>query len=218
MWERDYILRMVHQATLVLTRVFGLRRQGDDEGALDVIEEAYGTLAGLSPSLVVGLSEDDLLGLLRTRGSLDADRCLALVELLREEADIYEDDDQPEESFPRYLKAVRLTLEVTPELDGTTTWPAAAKLDELLERLSSFELPATTLTRLIVHFEATGRYDRAEDSCWELIEVAPEPTTFALVRQFYERLLALPDAALDAGGLPRDEVREGLSRLDEIAG
>lgn len=218
MWERDYILRMVQQATLVLTRVFGLRKQGDDEGALDVIEEAYGTLAGLSPSLVQGLSEDDLLGLLRTRGVLDADRCLALVELLREEADIYEDDDQPEESFPRYLKALRLTLEVMPELDRTSAWPAAEKRDELLDRLSSFELPPATLSRLIGHFEAAGRYDRAEDNCWELIEAAPGAATFALVRRFYERLLTLPDDVLGAGGLPRDEVSEGLARLNDVTG
>lgn len=213
MWERDYILRMIHEVSQVLARVAGLRKGGDDEGALDVIEEAYVTLGGLSAMLVNGVSEDDLLGLLRTRGVLDADRCFALSDLLREEADIYEDDDQPEESFPRYLKSLRLLLELAPELEGPFVDMAASRLDELLDRLASFELPPEALLRLLKHFEAVGRYDRAEDTAWELIETAPGPGSISPVRQFYERLLALPDDALAAGGLPRDEVREGLARL-----
>lgn len=215
--EQDYIIRMVRQLTAVLTRVLGLRRAGEDGEALDVIADAYGRLSGVSPSLVHALSEEDLIELLRARGSLDLRRCLTLAELLREEANVYEDQGKAEESYPRYLKSLRLFLEIQPDLAGAGLSVETTGLPEVLTHLEAYELPPSVTGRLLAYHEAAGRFDQAEDLLWETI--AEDEATPDLVeegRAFYGRLLGKSDDELAAGGLPREEVEEGLARLAEV--
>ncbi|MGD9713038.1 MAG: hypothetical protein AB7V46_13345, partial [Thermomicrobiales bacterium] len=89
--HQDYIVRMMQQMAIFITRVFRLRTEGEFEQAHAEVLSAYGHLTGLPASLVHGLSEDDLLSMLSSRGELPTDRCIGLAELLREEADIFRD-------------------------------------------------------------------------------------------------------------------------------
>ncbi len=62
--------------------------------------------------------------------------------------------------------------------------------------------------------EAVGRYADAEDALFEAIDAAPDdsgPIDSGIL--FYQRLLAKDDAELEAGDLPRDEVKTGLAEL-----
>lgn len=60
--------------------------------------------------------------------------------------------------------------------------------------------------------EARGRYDAAEDELFALVD-AGFPDAVALGLGFYDRMRALPDDVLEAGGLPRDEVEQGAIDL-----
>ena len=115
--HQDYILRMIQQLGGFITAVLQLRKSGRSAEAIQQIEDAYGRFSGLSATLVHAISEDDLVKLLRARGGLDPDRCWALAELLREEALAYDDLGQGSESAPRFLKSLRLYLEVLEEVD-----------------------------------------------------------------------------------------------------
>lgn len=212
-YRQDYILRMIDQLTAVILRIAGFRREGDDEAALAATSGAVGRLTGLSPSLVHALSEEDLVNLLTARGAVDAGRALAVAELLREEAAIYADQGNEAESYPRDLKALRLYLEVLPEIrDAGRGEPPG--LAEVIERLEGYELPPATEARLSAHFEASGHFARAEEALRARLDPAdPDPALLDRLRAFYQRLLARPDAELAAGCLPRAEVREALAAL-----
>ena len=67
--HQDYVLRMIQQMGLFVTHLLKKRREGDDEGALIEIQEAYGRMTGLHASLVYGLSEDDVVNMLTVQGA-----------------------------------------------------------------------------------------------------------------------------------------------------
>ncbi len=207
-------MRMIQQLSGVLARIVGLRADVRPDEALEEIGEAYGRFAGLNPSLVHALSEEDLVALLRARGGLDPPRTYTLAELLREEAEIFAEGGRPEEAIPRDRKALRLYLEVLPELEDAPSSPDLAGLDAVLARVDPTAIPTTGQELLLRHYEAAGRFGEAEDLLFDLLHADDHaPETADLARSFYARLLALPDAALDAGNLPREEVEEGLARL-----
>ena len=214
MIRQDYLLRMIQQLSGVLARIAGLRAGGRDDEALDEIGDAYGRFAGLNPSLIHTLGEEDLVALLRARGGLDPQRTYVLAELLREEAEIFAARDRPDEAIPRDRKALRLYLEVLPDLDDLSSPPDLTGLDAVLARLDATDIPAAARAPLLRYYEVTGRYDQVENLLFDLLDDATvEEEAAGLARDFYLRLLALPDAMLDAGNLPREEVEEGLARL-----
>ncbi len=213
MIRQDYLMRMIQQLSGVLARVPELRAGGKPDEALDEIGDAYGRFAGLNPSLVHVLGDEDLVALLRARGGLDPQRTYALAELLREEAEIYAEGGRLDEALPRDRKALRLYLEVLPELEDAPSPPDLAGLDAVVARLAASDIPRAAQALLLRHYEVAGRYDQAEDLLFDLLDADDAPETAELARAFYARLLALPDAALRAGNLPREEVEEGLARL-----
>ncbi len=216
--QQDYIMRMIQQMTGFLVRVLLLRKQGKTEEALAVLTDAYGRLSGLSGSLVHALSEEDLIELLQARGGLNPDRCLALAELLRAEGHVYDDVERFDESYPRYLKALRLYLELRNDADDLPPGLDLSGLDDVIEQLSDYDLPIPTRDRLIAYLEFAGRFDEAENLLLDRLETAggDEVVTDALVL-FYRRLLLKSDSALETGGLPREEVEEGLARAQATA-
>jgi hypothetical protein len=213
--HQDYIMRMIEQMTGFLMRVVMLRKSGKPQEAVEQISEAYGRLTGVDGSLVHALSEEDLIGLLRARGTLDPQRALSLAELLREEGHAYDDLDQPAAAVPRYLKALRLYLEMLPDFEEAPGGYDPAALDDLLERLDPADLPPMTFELLLHHFESSGQFDEAENVLLAQIDAHDEaPDLVAFGQDFYRRLLLQPDAALVEGGLPRAEVEDGLAQLD----
>lgn len=213
--HQDYLMRMIQQFSGVLVRVLRLRKEGKTEEALALLTDTYGKLAGLPSSLVHALSEDDLIALLRAQGRLDPERCLGLAELLREEGHAYDDVERYDESFPRYLKALRLYLEIVGE-DEELAEERIPGLEDVIEQLAGLDLPTGTAERLVAYLEEAGQFDQAENALLHRVDAAPEDRVAidAAVR-FYRRLLSRSDAELIVGGLTRDEVMDGLDRLSD---
>ncbi len=213
--HQDYILRMVQQFSGFLVGVLRLRKEGKVEEALELLADAYGKMAGLPASLVYALSEDDLIALLRAQGRLDPERSLGLAELLREEGHTYDDVERYDESFPRYLKALRLYLEIVSE-DEDLAETRIPGLEDVIEQLAGLDLPPQTTERLLAYLEEAGRFDQAENVLLHRLEATPDnrAAVDAVVR-FYRRLLGKTNAELIVGGLTRDEVIDGLDRVGD---
>ena len=79
-----------------------------------------------------------------------------------------------------------------------------------MEEMLDFLAPAE-LTALAALFERGGRFAAAEDALW-----AAENR--AALAAFYRRLLAMDDAALRAGNLPREEILEAVRALGDDEG
>lgn len=211
MLQRDYVLRLIEQFARALAKVVGLRKGGELEAARAELAELAQAFLGVEATLFLSLSEEQVLSLFTVDGVPDSARLMVARDLLMEQAAIEVQLGRMERGRVYLERALNLSLEVltldprlrTPDYIGEST--------RLLESLGD-GLAVPTLIRLIKYNEAMGAYADAEDVIFDLVEAGVEGARDAGI-QFCERLLALPDAQLQAGDLPRHEVEEGLAQL-----
>ncbi|MDQ3855004.1 MAG: DUF6483 family protein [Chloroflexota bacterium] len=217
MIRRDFIIRSMQQLGEVVARVLRLRERGDYDEALVLLDAACRQMLGLNGKLLDSLSTDDLLSMLSVGQTLDLDKCILLAELLSEQGDVYEAQGRTGASYDSHVKALDVWVYAYLSYDHPYLEERRPAIEALLERLEPQGLPADTELNLADYFERTGRYAKAEDLLFHLMEDDPDDEElhqegFA----FYARLLARSDSDLEVGNLPRDEVEEGLTRLRRL--
>ncbi|WP_274649434.1 DUF6483 family protein [Paenibacillus humicola] len=213
MFQRDYFMRLIGQMTEAVGQVMGLRRQQKQEEALQLIDEELNKRFRLNGVLIRSLSDEDLVRIMTTNGVVETANLHAISLLLKEEADIHAEMNRPELEFPVRLKAfqlfMRLAILDAPPMLRTPSEEA----EEQRLKLADYELPEQTKRLMLEWHELEGRYDQAENVLFELLEDgAAEPEEAA---DFYSRLLLLPEESLAAGGLPKEEVQDGLERISK---
>lgn len=216
MINKDYILRLAERIGRTMAIILGLREADQLEDALIYIDEMLLQTTGLTSRFINSLSDEMLIQALSPLGMLDFDKCLWVAALLKAEGDIYKAKDNGTESYYRYLRALNLFLAAQAQDRVLVQNEFFTDIDDLLQQLAEYELPARTKRKLITYYELSGHYAKAEDILFELLE--PDPTNPALRQEgldFYHRLLAKNSYDLQAGDLTREEVEEGLNKLEQ---
>ncbi|REE92808.1 hypothetical protein A8990_103106 [Paenibacillus taihuensis] len=210
MFQRDYFMRMIEQMSEVAGQVMGLRQQRKQEEALLVIDELLDRKFRMNSKVIKQLSDADLVRIMTLHGVVETANLHAIALLIKEESEILNELGRTDQVFALQLKAfhlfMRLSLLDAPAMLRTPSEEAA----EMAAKLDVYELPEATRLLMYEWHEGDGRYDEAENVLYELLEdgvLIPEDAV-----DFYRRLLLLPDESLIAGGLPRDEVAEGLEQ------
>jgi tetratricopeptide (TPR) repeat protein len=216
MIRQDYIMRLIEQLGSVLVKLLRLKESGEYQEALQTINRTYQQFFGLSADLIGSVPDDYLLDTLKTGEVLDGDKCIIIALLLKEEGDVYEALKNHDESYHRYLKSLRLFLEVVISNAPMSLPEHLAQVETVIHNLEPYDLPPAVKTRLWQYYEKTGNYAKAEDVLFRLLDAQPRGKISQEGIAFYKRLLAKSDAELQAGGLPRDEVEEGLQELRKI--
>lgn len=211
MLQRDYILRMVEQLVQALARIAGRRKQGEEVRFEQELDDFAKSAFGMSLDLLAGVPDDELQKLFMRDRLPDYDRIALLARALWERCRL---DEVQGPTGPKARKALRLLAAV-----GRRTDPRSleAHREAFVALVSAFEKAPPTPTilhDLWLSCEALGLYARAEDKLYALD--ALEPLVHAAPGEaFYRRLLENDDDNLEAGGLPRDEVEDGLTRWIE---
>ncbi len=216
MSQRDYILRIAEEFGRALAQVLYNRQIQDYAAAHKLLDEQCKQAFGMGIGFMRSVPDETLLSMLTSFDTLDTEKCWLLAILLKEEGDIYQDQGNASESYYSYVRSLNLVLEVLlrdTTINGTTTVP---ELEDLLSRLSEFELPARTRLLLFRYFDRTGKYARAADVLFEMLEAGdPDGDLREQGTAFYQRLMKKSDAALSAGNFSREEVKKGLARLEK---
>lgn len=207
MFERDYLVRLLGQAGLVLGKAMGMKEQRKHKEALDVLDEFLGRELRLRSRLAIGLSDEDLLSMLSVTGSPNAESVAIVAAFLQQEADLFDDLGQEEDSVPRYEKALRLNLYALRNGLEVEGWDIRGRIEALLAVLSVYETEVSTKQATWQWYETEGRFSDAENVLYELGEAG----AIAAIEgdAFYERLAGLDDSVLEEGGMPREEMQEG---------
>ncbi len=202
----DFLSRLQAQLNETLERAREFSAEGRSGEALTVVRAAQRNILGLEPVLLNRLSSADLLSLLGSGGVPDTERTLGAAELLSAEFEVL--TLQGEADPAQAQKALELYLTVLVAEPGFTPF-YIARLDTLTRNLDypalSHVYPALTEV-----YRAAGRFAEAENWLYRWREFAPDAAQ-GWAEAFYRELLRLPDEVLAAGGLPRDEVEEGLA-------
>lgn len=215
MINKDYILRLAERLGGLLARIIFLREANQQQEALILIDEAFRQATGLTTGLINALSEERLLGMLSAQGVLNVELCFYIAALFKAEGDVYASLDKQNESYYRHLKALNLFLELFlrgKSIDDLDLFP---NIDDLVEKLEAYELPLPTNRKLFSYNEQAGRYARAEDVLFDMLEADDVPADLiAEGVAFYHRLMAKRDDELLLGNLTRAELAEGLAQVE----
>jgi hypothetical protein len=211
MFQRDYFMRMIEQMTEAVGQIMNLRRERKHEEALLFIDELLDKRFRLSSKLIRSLSDEDLMRMMTTNGVLETDHMQAIAILMKQEAELNGDLGREDESFVAYVKALHLFLRLSLADAEPTIVEPRGQIKELLERLLPYELPLPTKRLLMEWHEAEGHFDLVENMMHELLgDNALNPSA---AEDIYRRMLLQSDDRLEAGGLPREEIEQGLEAL-----
>jgi hypothetical protein len=217
MSQRDYILRIAEEVGRALAQVLYNRQIQDYAAAHTLIDEQCKQAFGMGIGFIRSIPDETLLSMLTSFDTLNTEKCWLLAILLKAEGDIYQDQGNASESYYSYVRSLHLVLEVL-LLDTTTGGVSTPpELEDLLSRLSDYELPARTRLLLFRYFDHAGKYARAENVLFEMLsEDDFDRVTHDLGTAFYLRLISKSDAALSAGNFSRQQVEEGLAWLERM--
>jgi tetratricopeptide (TPR) repeat protein len=211
MIERDYIMRMISQLTQSLARVLLHKHAHEFPLVRKELQSAYKSLLGLTPALLHQFSDAQLIEMFGSDEDIKATKSYVLGSLMKEEAEILLLEGNADESDRMFLRALNMLLFSFNWAGNEAEAGHLDKIDSVLLNLYGAEFPVYTDEQLLMCYEATGRYDKAENVLFELCETDPSWIDKGLA--FYQRLLQLSDEQLAAGGFSRDEIHAGISDL-----
>jgi hypothetical protein len=87
--RKDYILRLIEEAGNLFARLLGLRVESRHEEAIRLLDETYASFFGLTSQQLLKLSPEELVSHLWKEAAPHEDQVAFLVELMREESEIY---------------------------------------------------------------------------------------------------------------------------------
>ncbi|MHB8522823.1 MAG: DUF6483 family protein [Limisphaerales bacterium] len=216
MIREDYILAWIKRYVRWLLEIAGFIRAEDYQGAIRRIDVALRHLLGLGPDSVIALSEGEILARL-TMGEptqFVQDKCLLLAALLKQLGIVCAAQQRNDKSRDCFIQALHIMLGIRLNAPDLALPEYAPTVAELVELLRPYALPPRTYGALMIFHEQTGKFAKAEDALFALLEATPDtPEAIDIGVAFYQRLQTLPDDALVAGGLPRVEVEAGLAEL-----
>ena len=187
------------------------RYDTDPDEALAYLRGALRELVGLEHNLAARLPAGELLRLLGPSGYPDLERVLLLAGLLDAEHELLARGGVPDPAgAERVLELYLAALDAEPGFAPDY----AERLDALTQETDA--LPVSLQADLAAAYRHAGRFDAAEDWLYRWGEAEPEAAG-RWAETFYRELLTLPDEVLTAGGLPRNEVEEGLANVTDRA-
>lgn len=189
------------------------------------LDDLYLANLGTNRALIHRFGTEDLLGVLRTSGSVHAERAYMLGALLSTEGaivDAYRGEGDPE-AYRLRSAALDILLEAgaarvgEPDLRG--------RIDDLIRHVPLDDWPGLRYGRLLRYLTADGALGDAETCLFSWLERAGSAHERLDVAQaaddFYAELAALKDDELEQGGFSRDEIAEGRAdfaqRFAELA-
>ena len=217
MSQRDYILRIAQEFGRALAQVLYNREIKDYTAAHSLLDEQCKQIFGMGIGFMRSIPEETLLSMLTSFDTLDTEKCWLLAILLKAEGDIYEDQGNASESYYSYIRSLNLFLEVL-LLDTTSSGRSIVpEIEDLLSRLSDYDLPMRTKLLLFRSFDHAHNYARAEGLLFEMLEEGDsEGDILDQGIGFFQRLKRKNDVELKAGNFSREKVEEGLARLERM--
>jgi hypothetical protein len=215
---------MIEELGRVVAGVVAMRRRGEVEEAEQALDDALNRMVGFGTALADELPAEQLIQMLRLAGfsgrdgRVNTDRLVALGTLLQEGGELAAARGEIGLRDGRRLKALEVLLLASMQ-ERLISDQVRDAVEALAQELSNYDLSLGMKERLWLHYERLGRFSRAEDWLFELLDdERAGPGIVAAGIAFYERLGRQTDAALETGGLSREEVEAGLEQLRQRAG
>ncbi len=212
MFRKDYLMGMIEDMTSMIAKAFGLKEQKKYTEALWELDDLMRKNFRLNSELVNRMPTNEIIEMFRVGSTVEVDQLQGLARMLRAESDIYEASEKPEDAVVRRIKALHLFLYSAVNGADRSLLNYPEHVDELLDQLEEYVLPAAVEKLMVEYEEQEGYYDNAADALQRLNEL-DATEGMATGAAFYDRLHLKTDEQLEAGGITRADVEEGRSRF-----
>ncbi|MGG3283634.1 DUF6483 family protein [Paenibacillus solani] len=212
MFRRDYLVRLIEDMTQMIAKVFSLKQERKHTEALWELDELFKRQFRLNSELLRSLSAADIEQLFRNHGYLEADKLQTATRLLEEEASLLLELEREEEAIMLYIKVFQLYLKSALQGADMKLIGLEERIGMVKEQLKSYALPETAQRDYYAYAEQQGIYAEAENMLYQLLDNGY--MEYDEATSFYERLLLKLPEDLARGGLPLEEVHEGIDDLN----
>ena len=206
MLRKGFVQQQIEGLAQALATIFGIELTKED--VVRKLGTSCKNLTGLDLDTLLKLDDASLLGMFsggdRTR---TAGNAFVAAQFLLQRAKV-----EPVQARVAKRKALLLYAEALALESSLRSREFLAEFEALLTEVESTDRTAHILRQAARALEALGYYDRAENYHFHLQDGHMDNAADD-AREFYERLLELPDHELEAGGLPRDEIQTALADL-----
>jgi len=214
MIRRDYLVRMVQELTQAFARILFLKKSQEYARAAQEIENVLTRFWNLTPEQLKALSVERWIELTQHEEGSMGEKLVALADLLREQAELYRLEGNEPEGQRSAPLSLGLYVEAALTPGAIISVELLDKIGGLVETTKGSRLPPEVLKRLVSYYETRGQLAKAEDTLFDWLD-AGDPHAPVEGLAFYNRLTAMSDGELEQGGLPREEIEQGMR---EVAG
>jgi hypothetical protein len=204
---------MIHQLAAVLARVMRLTEIKQYDDALEEVQLSSKQLLGMDLRFLTTLSDEEFVRLLGLGDRFDVEKCVVAGELLRLIGEVKELEGDEAERLHCYSTSLSLFLELLIRESGVLPKEYFEKIESLIGKVSSYEIPLSLKQKLFRYYEAIGKFDAAENTLFEIVEQNPEFVGEGM--KFYGRLRTKSEEELGRGNLPRDEIEASIKDLEK---
>lgn len=214
MSNSDYILRIIEQISIVIGRIFGLQQEDRLEESQEVLNDALANFFGLNTKLADVLEYPDMITFVSGNEGLNEGKCIALAELLKIKAEMYESQGYHANANNLFIKSINLYIEALLIDNDLCSGQNISKIDGIIKKTEAYQIPEESKQLLFQYYELTRRYDKAEDTLYDMLELKQyESNIINSGIAFYQRMMAKSEIELSKGSLPINEVLEGYEEL-----
>ena len=215
MIKRDYMKEIEKSLKLVREKIEeGIIFKSPERAFMSINKELKG-LVGLDIETINTLSFNSIKDMLSGENEYNAEKYIALGELLRLNGNLLLRLEDESEGIYYYNKALLAFCQALEE-DESITVVYQLNIETILEELNKYHL---TIDEYIVIFkinELLKKYDKAEDILFHMLKESNNgKDIIRLGIDFYSRLKNVLEDDLIRGNLPIDEVIDGLEQLNK---
>ena len=216
MLKNDYMKEVENSLKIVKKEVDKSILDNEINKAYELINKEFKALIGLDITTINTLSFDTVKTIISRDNQYNAEKYIALGELLILQGSVCERCNNEVEKFFYYDKALMAFVEAYNEDKHLENKYLIDSL-ETIDELKNYQLEDDVNKNIIRIYKLLDRFDAAEDVLYELINGTDNKRdAFQFGIDFYNSLKDKSQEELALGNLPIDEVRDGITQLQKM--
>ena len=216
MLKNDYMKELENSLRLLKMEVDQSLADGDIEKCKKLINKQFRALIGLDVETIDTLSFNTIKDILSKDNQYNAEKYIALGELLKLEGLVSEKEENIQNKLFYYEKIVEAFFEGYEE-DETINKKYLNESKEQIEELMQYEISINIEKKIFRLYELLGSFDKAEDLLFQMInETNKDKEIIEQGKAFYNRLKELPQSVLEQGNFSLEEVEDSYKELCKL--
>ena len=216
MLKNDYMKELENSLRLLKMEVDQSLADGDIEKCKKLINKQFRALIGLDVETIDTLSFNTIKDILSKDNQYNAEKYIALGELLKLEGLISEKEKNIQNKLFYYEKIVEAFFEGYEE-DETINKKYLNESKGQIEELMQYEISINIEKKIFRLYELLGSFDKAEDLLFQMInETNKDKEIIEQGKAFYNRLKELPQSVLEQGNFSLEEVEDSYKELCKL--